>query len=470
VSQPLTLARTSARNCAHKTRRHAGRSLAVLVAALSMVTATALAYADGIDLSHWQGSVSWSRVKSDGVTFAFMKATEGTSYADPTLKTNWAGAESHGIYRSAYHFARPSVGSADRQAEYFVKKVGSFKGKGDLPPVLDLEATGGLSSSQLRRWVRNWLETTEKLTGRTPILYFSPYFWIDHLGNSTSFTHYPLWIAHYTSGKPLVPGGWKTWTFWQRTSSGNVNGISGHVDMNRFNGTSAQLAKLANTSGGSSAPPPSGPTVPVGKATSLSLDASTLSPAIHQTVSFSGDLAGTTPVVALPGRDLSLWSRAVGSSTWREVTDTTTDDDGHYALSSRIRQATDYQMRWAGGSKYAPSASPVVRLTTPSRTPTTVDLHKNKSSVRKGGALMLYGHVTDRADPANGVEGLTVRYYKRRPSGGRWILVGKCKSLAPTGWHSIVVHPKVKREWKAVVTHNDFYKHSSSNQFVVRPR
>jgi hypothetical protein len=267
-----------------------------------------------------------------------------------------------------------------------------------------------------------------------------------------------------------VPGGWKTWTFWQRTSSGSVEGISGHVDMNRFNGTSAQLAKLANTSGGSTQPPPSGPTVPVGKATTLTLAASTSSPAIHQTVTFAGDLAGASPVVALPNRDLSLWGRAVGSSTWRKVADATTDGDGHYALSSRIREATDYQMRWGGGPTYAPSASPVVRLTTPPRTATTVDLHKDKSSVRKGAALMLYGHVTDRADPANGVAGLKVRYYKRSPSGGRWILVGKTRSLAPTGWHSIVVHPKVKREWKAVVTHSDFYKHSSSNQFVVTPR
>ncbi len=101
--------------------------------------------------------------------------------------------------------------------------------------------------------------------GRTPILYFSPYFWIDHLGNATNFTHYPLWIAHYTSGHPLVPGGWQTWTFWQRTSSGSVRGIGGHVDMNRFNGSSAQLAKIANSSGGGSGPPPSGPTVPVGR-------------------------------------------------------------------------------------------------------------------------------------------------------------------------------------------------------------
>ena len=219
--------------------RRSARSIAVVTTALSAMAASALAYADGIDISHWQGTVTWSKVKSDGVTFAFMKATEGTYYTDPTLRTNWTGAERQGIYRGAYHFARPSVGSAAAQARYFVSKVGSFDDPGDLPPVLDLEATGGLGPAALRTWVKTWLETTEQLTGRTPILYFSPYFWIDHLGNSTAFARYPLWIAHYTTGSPKVPGGWSTWTFWQRTSSGSVSGIGGHVDMNRFNGTSA---------------------------------------------------------------------------------------------------------------------------------------------------------------------------------------------------------------------------------------
>ena len=461
MSHPLTPVRLVARRFS--------RSLAVPVVALSLMAASALAYADGVDISHWQGSINWSRVKHDGVKFAFMKATEGTGYSDPTLKTNWAGAKRNGIYRSAYHFARPSVGSAARQARFFVAKVGSFKGKGDLPPVLDLEATGGLSASKLRTWVRTWLETTEKLTGRTPILYFSPYFWIDHLGNATNFTHYPLWIAHYTSGRPLVPGGWKTWTFWQRTSSGSVEGISGHVDMNRFNGTSAQLAKLANTSGGGSQPPPSGPTVPVGKPTSLTLSASNLTPAVGEAVTFSGDLKRTTNVVGLPGRALSLWARRVGSSTWTKVADDTTDTAGHYALTAGVPRAADYQMRWAGGPTYAASVSPLVRLTTPLVSP-AVDLNKDKTTVRKGADLMLYGHVTDGASPSHGIADLTVSYYKRTPGGGPWIYVGKCTSLAPTGWHSIVVHPLVKREWRVVVTGNDRYRTKQSNYLVVSPR
>jgi GH25 family lysozyme M1 (1,4-beta-N-acetylmuramidase) len=51
-----------------------------------------------------------------------------------------------------------------------------------------------------------------------------------------------LWIAHWTTATtPSVPaGGWSGsgWTFWQYTSSGSVAGITGRVDLDRFNGTS----------------------------------------------------------------------------------------------------------------------------------------------------------------------------------------------------------------------------------------
>jgi GH25 family lysozyme M1 (1,4-beta-N-acetylmuramidase) len=447
--------------------RRGARPIVVLVTALAAVAASALAYADGIDISHWQGSVSWSKVRSDGVTFAFMKATEGSYYTDPTLRTNWAGAKGQGIYRSAYHFARPSRGSAAAQARYFVSRAGTFHGKGDLPPVLDLEATGGLGPAALRSWVRTWLQTTERLTGRAPIVYCSPYFWIDHLGNSTAFTHYPLWIAHYTTGRPKVPGGWRTWTFWQRTISGSVRGIAGHVDMNRFNGSSAQLAKIANAKGGGgSQPPDPGPTVPVGKATTLTLRSRTTTLTGSATVALSGDLRATSPARALPDRALTLWRRPVGADTWRKVADDATDAAGHYSLGARVTRSADYQMRWRGGPTYAPSASRVVRLTV-TRAAVAVDLHKNKVTVRRAAPLTLFGHVTSGS---RGVAGLTVRYYKRFPGGRSWVYVGRSTSQAPSGRHALVVHPKVDRVWKVVVAGSDRYLPSTSAYLSVHPR
>jgi lysozyme len=51
-----------------------------------------------------------------------------------------------------------------------------------------------------------------------------------------------LWVAHWTTGaSPIMPAnnwGGKGWTFWQYTSDGSVPGITGRVDLNRYNGTS----------------------------------------------------------------------------------------------------------------------------------------------------------------------------------------------------------------------------------------
>ncbi len=449
--------------------RRMARPVVVAVTAASALAASALAYADGIDISHYQGTVSWSKVDAAGIGFAFMKATEGQTYADPTLRTNWNGAEARGIYRGAYHFARPSTssGSAAAQARFFVSKVGPLQDKGDLPPVLDLEASGGLGRTSLTAWVTTWLTTVESLTGRTPMIYVSPGFWESYMGNSTAFHHYPLWVAHYTSGSPRVPGGWSTWSFWQRTSSGRVSGISGNVDMNKFNGSDAQLAKMANAFSGSDAPAPNGPTVPSGAATALTMDPATTTPAAGQAVTFSGELSTITPAATVAARAVTLWARPVGSTVWSQVAAGTTDEAGHYTLGSTFAKAADYQARTAGDAAYAASVSTLSRLATPVRRATALDLRKNRVTPRKGAALMLYGHLTSAS---KGVAGQQVRYYKRSLRGGRWIYVGRSRSAAPTGWHSLVVHPLVPRVWKAVYAGNTKLAPRTSRYLTVRPR
>jgi GH25 family lysozyme M1 (1,4-beta-N-acetylmuramidase) len=445
--------------------RRIRRSAVVIVTAVAATAASTLAYADGIDVSHWQGSIAWSQVENAGVQFAFMKATEGTGYTDTMLAKNWAATKQVGIYRGAYHFARPSVGSAPAQARYFVSKVGSFKEAGVLPPVLDLEATGGLSPSQLRTWVSTWLTTVEDLTGRTPILYFSPSFWEVNLGNSTAFSRYPLWVAHYTSASaPRVPGGWSTWTFWQRTSSGRVSGIAGNVDMNRFNGSSAQLARLAWTSGGTTAPAQPGPTVPAAVPTTLTLKAAKATATANERVTFTGDLRTASSPTGVAGKAVSLWSRPSTGSTWTRLAGTTTDSAGHYTVSSTVSQTADYQARFVDGTAYASSTTPTLRVTAAPAVATT-DLRKAQDRTRRGAPLMIYGHVTT---PAGGVAGSSVSYYKRPVSGGSWEFVRRSTSAAPTGWHSITIRPRRAMVWKAVSTGGAGYTADTSNYVTVR--
>jgi len=204
------------KNPAMRTRRLVRTLVAAATAGLIGTTGAAYGYVAGNDTSHYQHnprrspSLDWKAVAGDGVKFAFLKATEGSSYTDPYFKADWAATASNGIYRGAYHFARPSRGSAKSQADYFVSRIGPQRGRGTLPPVLDLEATGGLGPKALITWTRTFLQEVQARTGRDPIIYVSPYFWIDHLANSTAFHNYPLWVAHYGVSQPMVPGGWPT--------------------------------------------------------------------------------------------------------------------------------------------------------------------------------------------------------------------------------------------------------------------
>ena len=63
----------------------------------------------GIDVSHYQGDVDWAAVRAAGYTFAFTKATEGTDEVDPMFAANWAGIDSAGMTRGAYHFFDPDA-------------------------------------------------------------------------------------------------------------------------------------------------------------------------------------------------------------------------------------------------------------------------------------------------------------------------------------------------------------------------
>ncbi len=195
-------------------------------------------------------AIDWQRVHSAGASFAFVKATEGATYTNPYFARDYAAVHKAGMVRSAYHYARPRAtpSSARDQAKAFVNVAGTAGHKGDLPLTLDLEETGGLSPAQLVSWTQSFVAEVKTLTRRQPILYTYPYFWQHAMGNSTAFTSLPLWLASYRSGGPRtpLPGGWKSWTFWQYTASGATPGIRGSVDESLFSGSSAQLNALAN--------------------------------------------------------------------------------------------------------------------------------------------------------------------------------------------------------------------------------
>lgn len=209
----------------------------------------------GIDVSkyqHEQGKrryvIDWASLRITGlgsgniskgmvdysITFAYIKATEGTTVRNKYYGNDYRQAKLHGIHTGAYHFFSPSS-PVDKQAYFFINNM-KYE-KGDLPPVLDLEPSdaqiaqmGG--TEEMFRRVRKWLSIVNRHTGRRPVLYVGQGFVNRYLSQAPDIKKkYPVWIARYGKYRPDIK-----LAFWQLTPYGKVKGIHGDVDINVFNG------------------------------------------------------------------------------------------------------------------------------------------------------------------------------------------------------------------------------------------
>jgi GH25 family lysozyme M1 (1,4-beta-N-acetylmuramidase) len=182
----------------------------------------------GVDISSYQGKIKWSTWTKKDKDFAYIKATEGTSYKSPSFKAQYKGAAKAGVIRGAYHFANPAGKAGYKQARYFVKNGGGWSADGrTLPGVLDIEYNPygstcyGVSKKKMVKWVTSFTVEYKKLTGKDAVIYTTTDWWTRCTGNSSKFaTTNPLWIARYGTKKPgALPKGWTKATFWQYTSN-----------------------------------------------------------------------------------------------------------------------------------------------------------------------------------------------------------------------------------------------------------
>ncbi len=203
----------------------------------------------GIDVSYYQGTINWPSVANDGVEFAFIRVSDGLTYYDSQFQSNWVGAANAGLYRGAYQYFRPAQDPVD-QANLLIDEINLLGGlqAGDLPPVIDVETDDNLSAAAVVNGIQLWLDQVESAFGVPPIIYTSSWAWSSYAGSSTQFTAYPMWAASWTydpNDCPYIPDPWSDWEFWQYSDSGSVNGISGAVDLNLFNGDGVDLDDYA---------------------------------------------------------------------------------------------------------------------------------------------------------------------------------------------------------------------------------
>ena len=191
----------------------------------------------GIDVSRYQKQITWPKIKMAGVDFAFIKATEGVALKDSFFDVNWEQAKMAGIRRGAYHFYIAEKDPAIQAANFIFNTTLSA---GDLPPVLDVEVTRGMSGKVIRNGMKIWLDMVENAYGKKPIIYTGYNFYRKYLEGH--FTEYPLWIAHYNGYENASLN--REWLFWQHTDKGVLAGIPKEVDFNVFRGEMKQLDDL----------------------------------------------------------------------------------------------------------------------------------------------------------------------------------------------------------------------------------
>ena len=183
----------------------------------------------GIDVSHWQGTIDWNKVKAAGIEFAIIKAggSDAGTYTDSKWEANYKGAKAAGIPIGAYFFVgkdcvTAAAGKAD--AERFIQIL---KGKQlEYPVYMDNEAQPASAKAGITEATIAFCETMEA-AGYFVGIYGSAVSGFKERMDDSKLTDYAHWVAQYAS-KCSYKG---EYGIWQYSSKGKVDGISGNVDL-----------------------------------------------------------------------------------------------------------------------------------------------------------------------------------------------------------------------------------------------
>jgi lysozyme len=187
-----------------------------------------------IDVSHNNGTMDWSKAKANGVTHAYIKASDGPEWRDPQFATNWQGAKEQGIKRGAYHYYR-NYADPTAQAMSFLEVVGDDLG--EILPALDVEDDDSpVTGSDI--W--SWLLIVSEATGIDPAIYTAAWWWDQYMDGTSWATDYALWVANWTEADtPVIPKDWAGAGYWLWQYDNRGDGVRYGaqklaIDLNRF--------------------------------------------------------------------------------------------------------------------------------------------------------------------------------------------------------------------------------------------
>ena len=182
----------------------------------------------GIDVARYQGDIDWQTVSKEKILFVYIKATEGKTYTDPKFHQNIEGAQKSGLKVGAYHFFRMTSGARE-QFNHFYSQLGKYKL--DLIPMIDVEKDDGKPKSQLQDSLDVFINLVKQKHGKKPMIYGTQRSYNTYCAPKYNNLH--LYIGRYGSNAPEIIGK-GSYTIWQYSEHGKINGIPKAVDLCRF--------------------------------------------------------------------------------------------------------------------------------------------------------------------------------------------------------------------------------------------
>jgi len=181
----------------------------------------------GVDASHHQGRIDWQRVAGDRIGFAYLKATEGSTYTDPTFVDHARAARRAGLRVGGYHyFSTCSPGAP--QATHFAEVLAAAPAR-TMPPAIDLELLGNCADppprTDLLRELRVFLDEVEHRTRQRVVVYAYPDF--EDRYRVRAALDRRLWVRRIGDTPPAGE-----WWLWQRDDQATIDGIDGPADLN----------------------------------------------------------------------------------------------------------------------------------------------------------------------------------------------------------------------------------------------
>lgn len=194
----------------------------------------------GVDVSEYQGDIDWKTLSSQYIDFAFIKATEGSSYKDPYFTKNYEQLNKTNLLLGAYHFFSFDS-SGEEQAENYIETVGTVEEDKIILPIVDFEFYGDKEKNlpnkeDAQRKLQELLNKMEEKYKIKPLIYATKKTYDIYLKDN--FTDYDIWIRNILTEPSLEEN--RKWTFWQYTGRARLKGYNGKekfIDLNVFNGS-----------------------------------------------------------------------------------------------------------------------------------------------------------------------------------------------------------------------------------------